>query len=84
MRARISNGVSLTNATIYAGDNSPRTILQDISLDLQVGSFTLVLGLVESGKSILLHAVVGDTKLDVGSRTIPNDCYSFAFYSQEP
>ena len=84
MTTRILNGVSLTDATIYAGGNSQRTILQDVSLDLQVGSFTLILGPVGSGKSTLLHAVVGDTKLDAGSRTVSKDIYSFAFCSQEP
>jgi ATP-binding cassette subfamily C (CFTR/MRP) protein 1 len=84
MTARTSNGVSLTDATIYAGGTSQRTILQDISLDLQVGSFTLVLGPVGSGKSTLLRAVIGDTKLDAGSRTASKDFRSFAFCSQEP
>jgi ATP-binding cassette subfamily C (CFTR/MRP) protein 1 len=84
MTARISDGVSLTNATIYARDNSQRTILQDISLDLQAGSFTLVLGPVGSGKSTLLRAVVGDTKIDAGSRTVSRDFHSFGFCSQDP
>jgi ATP-binding cassette subfamily C (CFTR/MRP) protein 1 len=69
MAARTSNGISLAGATIYAADNSQRKILQDISLDLQVGSFTLVLGPIGSGKSTLLRAVIGDAKLDAGSRT---------------
>jgi ATP-binding cassette subfamily C (CFTR/MRP) protein 1 len=84
MTVRTSNGVSLAGATIYAGENSQRTILQDISLDLQVGSLTLVLGPVGSGKSTLLRAVIGDTKLDAGSRTASKDFHSFAFCSQEP
>lgn len=84
MTARIPNGVSLANVTIYAGDNIQRNILQDISLDLQVGSFTLVFGPVGSGKSTLLRAVIGDTKLDVGSRIFSKDFQSFAFCSQEP
>lgn len=83
MTARISNGVSLTNATIYAGDTSRRTILQDVSIDLQVGSFTLIIGPVGSGKSTLLRAVVGDIRLDAGSRTVSKEFFSFAFCSQE-
>jgi ATP-binding cassette subfamily C (CFTR/MRP) protein 1 len=84
MTTRVSNGVSLTDATIYAGDDSQRTILQDISLDLQARSFTLVLGPVGSGKSTLLRAVIGHTKLDAGSRNFPKDYHSSAFCSQEP
>jgi ATP-binding cassette subfamily C (CFTR/MRP) protein 1 len=84
MTTRVPNGVSLTNATIYAGDNPQRTILQDISLDLQAGYFTVVLGPVGSGKSTLLRAIVGDMKLDSGSRTVSKDFHSFAFCSQEP
>jgi ATP-binding cassette subfamily C (CFTR/MRP) protein 1 len=84
MTMRIPNGVSLTNATIYAGDNPQRTILQDISLDLQAGYFTVVLGPVGSGKSTLLRAIVGDMKLDTGSRTVSKDFHSFAYCSQEP
>jgi ATP-binding cassette subfamily C (CFTR/MRP) protein 1 len=83
-RPRISNGVSLIDATIHAGDNSQRTILQSISLDLHVGSFTIVLGPVGSGKSSLLRAVLGGMKLDAGSRTVSTDFHSFAFCSQEP
>jgi ABC-type multidrug transport system fused ATPase/permease subunit len=84
MVARSSSIVSLIDATVYADDNSQRIILQNISLDLQAGSFTLVLGPVGSGKSTLLRAVIGDTKLDAGSRTVSKDSCSFAFCSQEP
>jgi ATP-binding cassette subfamily C (CFTR/MRP) protein 1 len=84
MTPRIFKGVSLTDATIHAGDSSQRTILQNISLDLQVGSFILVLGPVGSGKSTLLRAVIGNAKLDAGSRTVARDFHSFAFCSQEP
>ena len=83
MMARTSHGVSLTDATIYAGSNSQRPILQDISLGLQKGSFTLVLGPVGSGKSALLHAVMADMKLDAGNRFVSKDFYAFAFCSQE-
>jgi ABC-type multidrug transport system fused ATPase/permease subunit len=84
MAARTSHGVKLTDATIYAGNNSQRPILQDISLDLQQGSFTLVLGPVGSGKSVLLRAVMADMKLDAGSRSVSKDFHAFAFCSQEP
>jgi ATP-binding cassette subfamily C (CFTR/MRP) protein 1 len=85
MMARNSHGVSLTYATIYADNNSShRPILQDISLDLQKESFTLVLGPVGSGKSALLRAVMADMKLDAGSRSVSRDFYAFAFCSQEP
>lgn len=84
MAARTPHGVNLTNATIYAGRNLQRPILQDISLDLQKRSFTLVLGPVGSGKSSLLRAVMADMKLDAGSRSVSKDFYAFAFCSQEP
>ncbi|KAI4945132.1 hypothetical protein J4E91_008109 [Alternaria rosae] len=84
MTAMVPNGVSLTDAAVYAGDNPQRPILQDISLDLQKESFTLVLGSVGSGKSTLGRAVVGDMKLNAGSRAISKDFHSFAFCSQEP
>ena len=84
MTAMVPNGVSLTNVTVYAGGNHQRPILQDISLDLQEGSFTLVLGPVGSGKSTLLRAVIGDVKLNGGSRTVSRDFHSSAFCSQEP
>ena len=84
MTARNMNGVNLTDATVYASDNSQRIILQGISLDLRVKSFNLVLGPVGSGKSTLLRAVIGDTRLDAGSRTVSEDFSSFAFCSQEP
>lgn len=84
MTARVPNGVTLVDATILAGDNSQRPVLQHISLCLEAGSFTLVLGPVGSGKSTLLNAIIGDAKLDAGSRTIPNNCTTYAFCSQEP
>ncbi|KAI4915033.1 hypothetical protein J4E90_005070 [Alternaria incomplexa] len=84
MTARVPNGVSLTDAKVYAGSNPQRPILQDISLDLQEGSFTLVLGPVGNGKSTLLRAIVGDVRLSSGSRTVSRDFHSFAFCSQEP
>jgi ATP-binding cassette subfamily C (CFTR/MRP) protein 1 len=84
MTARTSHGVSLSDATIFAGNSSQRPILQDISLVLQKGSFTLVLGPVGSGKSALLRAVMADLKLDAGSRSVSKDFHAFAFCSQEP
>lgn len=84
MTARTSHGVKLTDATIFAGNNFQRPILRDISLDLQPGSFTLVLGPVGSGKSALLRAVIADLKLDAGSRSVSKDFHAFAFCSQEP
>ncbi|KAI4639949.1 hypothetical protein J4E93_008748 [Alternaria ventricosa] len=84
MTAMVPNGVSLTDATVYAGGDPQRPILKDISLDLQKGFFTLVLGPVGCGKSTLLRAVIGDMKLDGGSRTVSRHFHSFAFCSQEP
>lgn len=78
------SGINLTDASIYASDNSRRTILQNVSLDLRVSSFNLVLGPVGSGKSTLLDTVIGNMKLDAGSRTVSKDFSSFAFCSQEP
>ncbi|KAM0708560.1 hypothetical protein Q7P35_005212 [Cladosporium inversicolor] len=72
------------NDALYAGNNSQRPILQDISLDLQRGSFSLVLGPAGSGKSALLRAVMADMKLDSGSRSVSKDFHAFAFCSQEP
>lgn len=84
MTARASRGIKLINATIYAGNNYQRPILQDISLDLQKGSLTLILGPVGSGKSALLRAVMADMKLDAGSRSVSKDFHAFAFCSQKP
>ena len=84
MTARDPCGVSLTGATVYAGNSPQRSILKDISLDLQRGSFTLVLGPVGSGKSVLLRAIMADVKLDAGSRSLSKDFSAFAFCSQEP
>ncbi|KAF3011215.1 hypothetical protein E8E13_011623 [Curvularia kusanoi] len=83
MTSRTPNGVNLAAATIHVGGNPQRTILQSISLDLRAGSFTLVIGPVGSGKTTLLRSVIGDIKLDAGSRTVSNDLQSFAFCSQE-
>lgn len=51
---------------------SPRTAnevraLQNVSLDLEAGSFTAVIGTNGSGKSTLLNAVAGTFELDHGS-----------------
>jgi ATP-binding cassette subfamily C (CFTR/MRP) protein 1 len=63
--------VCIKDATFGVGTEKP--LLFDISMSCQVGSLTMVVGKVGSGKSVLLRALVGEAKLLGGSfRPLPS------------
>jgi putative ABC transport system ATP-binding protein len=56
--------------TFFAGSPSEVRALRGVSLDIEEGSFVIVIGTNGSGKSTLLNAVAGSFYVDRGSITI--------------
>ncbi|GME38700.1 ABC transporter [Neofusicoccum parvum] len=60
-----SKAFELHNASFSADHSLP--LLHDISLEIDEGSFTMVIGRVASGKSVILQSLVGEMKMVDGS-----------------
>ena len=54
-----SNAIEIENATL-AWDDTDRKILKNVSLQVPKGSLTAVVGVVGSGKSSILSAILGN------------------------
>ncbi|KAF2502909.1 P-loop containing nucleoside triphosphate hydrolase protein [Lophium mytilinum] len=59
-----------------------RPILSDISLTVLVGSFTMIIGKVASGKSVLLRSILGETTVVAGSVSSTSMGCGMAFCDQ--
>ncbi|ORY18549.1 P-loop containing nucleoside triphosphate hydrolase protein [Clohesyomyces aquaticus] len=62
--------VLMENATLAIDDT--KSLLFNINMKLQPGSFTMIVGKVGSGKSVLLRSLVGETNLLSGSFEPPS------------
>ncbi len=67
----------VTVVSNYAG-----TLLTDVSLELPMGSITMVYGPVGCGKSTLLRTILGESRIEAGSVTVPDA--PMAFCDQTP
>jgi ABC-type nitrate/sulfonate/bicarbonate transport system ATPase subunit len=56
-----------------ARNGAPRTVLRDVSLSVERGSFTSIVGAMGSGKSTLLSILAGLTAPDSGTVTVDGD-----------
>ncbi|KAI8422275.1 hypothetical protein MSG28_006161 [Choristoneura fumiferana] len=59
-------------------------MLQDISLEIEKGELIGIAGSVGSGKTSLLHAIMGDMIKKGGEIQIPDSLTSFGYVSQKP
>jgi ABC-type multidrug transport system fused ATPase/permease subunit len=59
-------GVKLVHAT-FNGRNRESPVLRDVSLKFEVGKVNMIVGPVGCGKTALLKAIIGETKLNDGS-----------------
>ncbi|WP_339309284.1 ATP-binding cassette domain-containing protein [Paenibacillus sp. FSL k6-2145] len=62
--------IELTNIRIEASDSSKRALLEDVSVQLNSGEITLLLGCTGSGKTTLLQTLAGLRPPDAGSITL--------------
>lgn len=53
--------------TFHAGTNNEVRALRDVSIDIEDGSFLIIIGMNGSGKSTILNAVAGSFLVDSGS-----------------
>ena len=56
-----------------ARNGAPRTVLRDVSLSVERGSFTSIVGAMGSGKSTLLSILAGLTAADSGTVTVDGE-----------
>lgn len=62
--------IELTNIRIEAPDSSKRALLEDVTVHLNSGEITLLLGCTGSGKTTLLQTLAGLKPPDAGSITL--------------
>ncbi|MCW3794731.1 ATP-binding cassette domain-containing protein [Paenibacillus sp. LS1] len=62
--------IELTNIRIEASDSSKRALLEDVTIQLNSGEVTLLLGCTGSGKTTLLQTLAGLKPPDAGSITL--------------
>ncbi|WP_340016946.1 ATP-binding cassette domain-containing protein [Paenibacillus sp. FSL K6-1318] len=62
--------IELTNIRIEASDSSKRALLEDVTIQLNSGEITLLLGCTGSGKTTLLQTLAGLKPPDAGSITL--------------
>ncbi|KAF2837197.1 P-loop containing nucleoside triphosphate hydrolase protein [Patellaria atrata CBS 101060] len=72
--------VQIRNASFEIESGKP--LISDINLSLPSGSFTMIVGKVASGKSVLLHSLVRETILIKG--TVEESQMGIAFCAQTP
>ncbi|KAJ5206864.1 ABC multidrug transporter [Penicillium cf. griseofulvum] len=63
-------------------DRSSRPVINDVDANVQQGSFVIVIGPVGSGKSSLLHTILGETPHTVGTVIVQD--VEVAFCAQTP
>ncbi|KAI0126998.1 ABC transporter [Xylariales sp. AK1849] len=66
----------------FTRDKSKTPFLKDIDLRVPIGSFTVCVGAVGSGKSMLLESILGETISSLGPA--PNRTSSIAYCAQQP
>ncbi|HEY5644428.1 MAG TPA: ATP-binding cassette domain-containing protein, partial [Pseudomonadales bacterium] len=59
--------VQNVSKTFHAGTNNEVRALTDVSLDLDDGTFLIIIGMNGSGKSTILNAIAGSFPVDSGS-----------------
>ncbi|PQP81246.1 hypothetical protein C0Q44_22780 [Paenibacillus sp. PCH8] len=62
--------IQLTNIRIEASDSSKRALLEDVTVHLNSGEITLLLGCTGSGKTTLLQTLAGLKPPDAGNITL--------------
>ncbi|KAF4533888.1 ABC transporter [Lasiodiplodia theobromae] len=79
-RSRLSKAFELSNASFGVSHTQP--FLHNITLEIDEGSFTMVIGKVASGKSVLLQSLISETDLFNG--TFRTNGSGIAFCAQTP
>lgn len=79
-RSRLSKAFELSNASFGVGRTQP--LLHNITLEIDEGSFIMVIGKVASGKSVLLQSLISETELSNG--TFRTNGSGIAFCAQTP
>lgn len=75
------DAITVTNAS-FGWDSSKAPLLQDITMSVPKGKFTLVVGPVGCGKSTLLHVLLGE--IPSSSGTVRLGSTSIAYCAQNP
>lgn len=75
------DAITLRNNS-FAWDKAKTPFLKDIDINIPVGSFTVCVGAVGSGKSMLLESMLGETISSLGP--MPKWASSLAYCAQEP
>ncbi|MDR0231396.1 MAG: ATP-binding cassette domain-containing protein [Dysgonamonadaceae bacterium] len=76
--------IKADNISVELGNGESRkTILNDISLELEEGTITVLIGPSGSGKSTLLKSLALLIQPSTGSITIDDDKYEFPYHSKE-
>ncbi|KFY10023.1 hypothetical protein V492_05242 [Pseudogymnoascus sp. VKM F-4246] len=79
--SRLTEAISIRN--LSTGWTSDQAVLKDITLQIPVGNFAMIIGPVGSGKSTLIQALLGETVTHKGFITM-GSIDSIAFCAQTP
>ena len=71
------NGISLRDVSFAWSPSAGPVILQDISLNVPVGSIEMLLGPVGSGKSTLIQGILGNARRVTGSLHVAHGSLSY-------
>ena len=74
------SSISVRHASF--GPNRSQILLKDIDLQVSTGSFTMIIGKVASGKTVLLQSLVGEMSLIAGEVDFPSS--GVAYCAQSP
>uniref|UniRef100_A0ABM0N1I3 ATP-binding cassette sub-family C member 9-like n=1 Tax=Saccoglossus kowalevskii TaxID=10224 RepID=A0ABM0N1I3_SACKO len=72
------------NSGSFAWDKDDEVVLTNINLNIPTGSLTMIIGLVGSGKSSLLSAMLGEMSLVAGTVQFNRSKCSISYVSQRP
>lgn len=71
------NAIEIRNATVFPAANAATAAVSDVTLTVESGSLTVILGPVGSGKTTLMKAMLGELPCTSGTVSVSSICMSF-------